>query len=138
MTDELENALAEEFPFMRWVPENGGRWIGISCDCEDGWYPLIREMCGEIATVFETADAPADIVVEQVKEKYGQLCVCYRSRNPLVEDIVERYEDRSAQICEVCGAPGCLRPDLFWIQTLCEEHYAQKKLVERGRRDRKE
>lgn len=50
MTDELENALAEEFPFMRWVPEDGGRWIGIFCDCEDGWCPLIREMCREITT----------------------------------------------------------------------------------------
>lgn len=127
MTDELENALAEEFPFMRWVPENGGRWIGISCDCEDGWYPLIREMCREITTAFETAGASVDLVVEQVKQKYGELRFYFQSNNPMLQTIVDKYEDRSGEVCEVCG-----RPDLFWIQTLCEEHYAQKKLDEAG------
>lgn len=134
MTDELENALAEEFPFMRWVPEDGGRWIGIFCECEDGWYPLIREMCREIATSFEKTGAPADIVVEQVKQKYGELRFYFRSNNPLIQTIVDKYEDRSGEVCEVCGQPGCLRPDLFWTQTLCGEHYAQKKPDETRRR----
>lgn len=118
MTAQLESALANEFSFIQ---------RDLAIECQDGWYTLIREMCGEIAAAYGAADRTVDIVVEQIKEKYGQLRFYYHPWDPLIEDIVERYEDRSAYICESCGAPGCLRTDLFWVQTLCEEHYTRKK-----------
>ena len=125
MTEQLESALADEFPFMQRLPEHGGCWFGI--DCGDGWYSLLREMCGEIAAAYRAAGRPVDLTVEQVKEKYGQLQFYYHPWDPMIDDIIGRYEERSAGVCEVCGAPGCLRTDLPWIQTLCEEHYARKK-----------
>lgn len=34
MTQRLENALADECPFMRWVPENGGAGLGSPVTAE--------------------------------------------------------------------------------------------------------
>lgn len=119
MTERLERTLAAEFPFMRDV-EYGG------IDCGDGWYPLIRELCRDITEVYATAGQPVDVVVQQVKEKYGQLRFYCRA-SLWIEELIETYEERSAQVCEVCGMAGCLRAELPWIQTLCDEHYEQAK-----------
>ena len=66
------------------------------------------------------------VVVEQVKEKYGQLRFYCRA-SLRIDELIDTCEELSARVCEVCGMAGCLRADLPWIQTLCEEHYEQKK-----------
>lgn len=128
MTDKLERALAKEFLFMQAAPDTAF-WYGV--ECGDGWYPLLREMCGEIVSAYERAGGPVDIVVEQVKEKYGQLHVYFCAKDSVIEalirDIVERYEDKSARVCEVCSGAGRLRADLGYIRTLCEKHYETAK-----------
>ncbi len=108
-------------------------------DIGDGWYQLIRDMCGEIAAAYEAEGAAVDLVVDQVKEKYGTLRFYYGfDRQPdgsgpssalheKVARIVDDYEEKSAQICELCGKPGSLRKDLDWMLTLCDEHYRLRK-----------
>lgn len=117
MTNCFEDTLAREFPFM----------AEVGIECGEDWYPLLREMCGEIVAAYEAAGKPVDLEVEQVKQKYGELCFYCCTPNPQVYHIVEQYEDRSAFACEICGMPGCLRTDLSWVQTLCEEHYEREK-----------
>lgn len=151
MQKHLQEALADEFPFMRRglsIGEQQKRW-GSICDLYgafglevgDGWYQLIEDMCGEIAAVYEAEGAAVDLVVDQVKEKYGTLRFYYHHKGPRiaghasdcppgpselqqkVERIVDGYEEKSACICEDCGKPGSLRTDLDWMLTLCDEHY---------------
>lgn len=162
MTTEFEKALAEEFPFMRRglsleEQREKGRiddlYGAFGLDCNNGWYQLIRDMCTEITAAYKAESRPVDIVVDQVKEKFGTLRFYYHHEGrPItihafdnlsdghslrirpggseihqkVAEIVDKYEEMSGHVCEVCGAPGELRTDLRWILTLCDEHYQKR------------
>lgn len=164
MKDELELKLAEEFPFMRlWKNVDEQRkddshisqlYDAFYCDVDDGWYELIRGLCRDITTAYEKAGLPVDIVIDQVKEKFGTLRFYYHLgvHSPVInaldliedgssigamprvsdlqeeiEQIVEKWEEESGNVCEKCGSAGELRDDLSWIQTLCDSCYAQIK-----------
>lgn len=160
MRDDLEKALADEFPFMRrglsakeQTEQDGGVYDLYSAwglEMGSGWFQLIWDMCTEITAAYEEAGEPIDIVVDQAKEKFGTLRFYWRPRDQKimfhafdnlgggssmrvrpgfsevhqkVGEIVSRYEKESAHVCEICGAPGCLRTNLGRVQTLCEEDY---------------
>ncbi len=164
MQEHLQEALSGEFPFMRRGPsveEQRKQWGGVrdlygafGLDIGDGWYQLIKDMCEEIAAAYEAEGAAVDLVVDQVKEKFGTLRFYYHHEGqnvaihafdclsgglslgirPVSSDlhqkvaqIIDNYEEKSAHICEVCGEPGSLRTDLEWVLTLCNEHYRFRK-----------
>lgn len=166
MKDELEKALAEKFPFMRRglsydeQKEKGcidDLYGAFGLDCSNGWYQLIWDMCTEITAAYEAVGESVDIVVDQVKEKFGTLRFYYHPEDQPIAihafdslsgggfrvwpgsleihkkaaEIVARYEEMSGHVCEICGAPGILRTDLGWVQTLCDEHYQNR--VERAK-----
>jgi hypothetical protein len=124
------------------------------CDCNDGWYEVIRGLCRDIADAYAERGLEPDVVPEQIKEKFGTLRFYYSlsstGESPLVLDflgsgdsltfspnqsemgkvvreIVNKWQKASAQTCEFCGVAGELR-DLLWIRTLCEECYAPVKV----------
>lgn len=103
-----------------------------------GWEPLVDTLYARITEV-----AP-EIVVDQVKEKFGGLRFYYdlpqeaaertqdsfpitfgaRTVGEQVERLVSAAETASHWICEVCGKGGA-RTDTFgsgWLNTLCDEH----------------
>lgn len=140
MKDELEKKLAEAFPFMQIKEtleeqEAGGRicdlYGAFGCECDDGWYELLYGLCGEITEAYKKHGAPVDIVIDQIKEKYGTLRFYYHlSQNDSdlrreISDIVIKWEKKSAEICERCGKAGVLREDLPWVQTLCDKCYRE-------------
>jgi hypothetical protein len=61
------------------------------------------------------------VVVSQVKEKFGGLRFYYDGGNDNIRGMVGMAESLSAITCEQCGAPGDQRHD-GWIRTLCNEH----------------
>lgn len=160
MKDELENKLAEAFPFMRCNETLGEQfskgyikdlYSAFGCECDDGWYDLLYDLCGEITEVYKKYSQPVDIVVDQIKEKYGTLRFYYHYKgsedvptaldylggvirftpigNELrheIAQIVMKYEKKSATVCEKCGKAGTLRDDLQWIQTLCDDCYKRR------------
>lgn len=160
MQKQLQEELSDAFPFLRRglsVERQKALWGFVrdlygafGLDVGDGWYQLIRDMCAEITAAYEMEGAPVDLVVDQVKEKFGMLCFYYhheaqniavsgsdslsdssgpRFRSSLPElhqkvaQIVGKYEEKSAHACEVCGEEGRLREDLGWMLTLCDDHY---------------
>lgn len=150
MKKELEQKLADEFPFMRRDPKALKQhpirdlYGAFGCDFDDGWYDLLYELCTEITAAYKSRGLPVNIEISQVKEKYGRLCFYFaleRGKHRLspgytrhkmysvVVEIVEKYENLSETICEVCGEPGSLRSDLSWIRTLCNTHYDEAKNV---------
>lgn len=109
MTKKFEQALAGEFPFIRYEfspeeQERQGRMgephEALYLECGDGWYQLIRDMGAET--------------------------------HQKVAEIVDRYEERSGHVCEICGAPGLLRDNLQWIRALCDKHYQKMNGREEG------
>ena len=159
MDRNLEMQLAEEFPFMRRkssLKEQENRdgmvsdlYSAFGCEMRNGWYELMRGLCGEITEAYRDAGVPVDITVDQVKEKYGTLRFYYHFEkhekragavdlhgdgaartdpkkdevHAEIAEITERWEERSAAVCEECGRPALLREDLPWIQTLCDSCY---------------
>lgn len=115
--------------------EAGGRicdlYGAFGCECDDGWYELLYGLCGEITEAYKKHGAPVDIVIDQIKEKYGTLRFYYHlSQNDSdlrreISDIVIKWEKKSAEICERCGKAGVLREDLPWVQTLCDKCYRE-------------
>lgn len=151
MREELERRLGTEFPFMR---QSKDEWV--HCDCGDGWYDLIRELCKSISERYTRDGKTPDITVLQVKEKYGELRFYYEHEKMLrkadildfptekdtrsmqnnkaarqlredIGEIVWQFEDRSSMVCEECGSAGETRTDLFQIRTLCGDCYAKLK-----------
>ena len=64
----LEARLGEEFEFMkRTEPLPGkGPYQRWGCECGEGWFELIRSLCGEIAAAYEKRSLIPDIKVLQV------------------------------------------------------------------------
>lgn len=131
MKIELEQRIASDFPFMRRVNRNGDTdAIGIFID--DGWYKLLNELCEKIAAVYRDSGVEPDIIVDEVKEKYGGMRFEYhfdtqtpteltKSVHKAIDDLALQYENLSETICEECGDPGKLREELPWILTLCDK-----------------
>lgn len=100
------------------------------CECADGWYQLLYDLCQEITDRYEKDNEEVDIEVGQVKEKFGTLRFYYyhkdidTSSNEIrkdIEQIVRKYENHSKFVCEMCGKEGTIRTDIPWIKTLCDD-----------------
>ena len=82
----MEKKLEEDFPFMRkgksLEQQRADNYIddlysAFGVECRDGWYDLITELCEEIMKAYTDEGRPMDMVVDQIKEKYGTLRFYY-------------------------------------------------------------
>lgn len=69
------------------------------------------------------------VVVDQVKEKFGALRFYYTGGDDTIRGMVRMAESMSAVTCEECGKPGEQRHG-GWIRTLCDEHAAKRNAKE--------
>jgi hypothetical protein len=106
----------------------------VPFECNDGWNTLIETALFTINShlAWKTKHDPAAgrIVLDQVKEKFGELRIYYTdySNDPdYVSGVIDFAENMSVHICEECGKPGKTRGDLSWMRTLCEGHYIDAK-----------
>lgn len=106
-------------------------------ECSEGWFPLIKEACNVLLKINlnypNLNDGP--IKFRQIKEKFGGLRL-YKNIYPDDTDdpwlnkqyeILNTLEAMSWHTCEVCGLLGEPRNDLYWRQTLCDDHYLKNK-----------
>jgi hypothetical protein len=66
-------------------------------------------------------DTIPQVVVTQVKEKFGTLRFYYNGGDDIIDGMVRMAEGMSGCTCEECGKPGGRRSG-GWIVTLCDEH----------------
>ena len=189
MKKELELKLQEEFPFMRtgnpnayckfethadymkWLKEENADayddrytvYETWGCEMGDGWYEVIRGLCSDITTAYEKAGLPVDIIVRQVKEKFGCLRFYYSIKGQKnvaltidkfdgpssrkmpgdsdfhneIAEIVRKWENKASTVCISCGADGELRKDISYILTLCDSCYAPIKKNEEEKKNKK-
>lgn len=166
MHKELEDTLIQKYPslFQNRDKAPTESLMCFGCECGDGWFGILDNLFGylthlreslatdlKIKTELTTAENGGyvefrcpQIVLDQVKEKYGTLRVYWHfdltevdavRSEALEEDNVNRtlgrYADTvenaidfseylSSKTCEVTGKPGKLYSN-GWCVTLCEE-----------------
>jgi hypothetical protein len=166
MKAELENKLVENYPVLFQDKDKPPTQtlMCFGCECSDGWYNILNELFGYISDnckeslyvkynseykeknpkSYGTYIPSPQVILEQVKEKYGTLRVYYRIEYvDILEQLKEQLDEaslkeeynnfckkiayavdfaeyRSSITCEVTGKPGKLYTT-GWHRTLCEE-----------------
>ena len=116
--EEFQKHLEETYPKM-FSGQYGGVAVG------DGWLPIIQVLCSHIQTHIDWRNKTKEgsvtqVVVEQIKEKFGGLRVYFTGGDEYVEGLVKMAECWSYNTCEVCGERG--KPNKGgWISTLCDK-----------------
>jgi hypothetical protein len=115
MKIELEKQLIEKYPQLfkdvNSTPQESCMCFG--CECGDGWYDILDELCRKITEVDKEA------YLLQVKEKYGALRV-YGTFNEKAQKLAYEAEKESESVCEYCSKPGKIREG-GWLRCLCDE-----------------
>jgi hypothetical protein len=116
--DEFAKRMEETYPNM-FKEAYGGFAVGA------GWWTIIESLCNNIQShidwqVKRGKDCP-QVVVEQIKEKFGGLRFYYSGGDDEISGMVHMAESWAAHSCETCGAPGERRGG-GWIRTLCDYH----------------
>lgn len=125
MNQELEDKLMEKFPWFEARNVWTGKKLSIPhpCECDDGWYDLIYNFCKDTEELYKSKNEDIfDIIIVQIKEKYGTLRIYLAGYLDGIDNIITKYENLSAKTCEICGDKGKLSTDGFWYKTLCDKH----------------
>ena len=75
----------------------------------------------EEAEYMEVTETCHQVVVEQVKEKFGSLRFYYTGGDDAIDGMVRMAESMSSVTCEECGAPGTTAGK-GWLKTVCKDH----------------
>lgn len=131
--EKFAKQMEERFPKMFSQPY-GGFAVG------KGWYPILETLCANIQHHLDwknrTAEVVPQVVVAQIKEKFGGLRFYYDGGNDEISGMVRMAEAWADIACEECGAAGKRRSG-GWIRTLCDHHEAeyQARKEEQARKD---
>jgi hypothetical protein len=101
MSPNLDKQLCETYPALFKNRDNKDSCMYRGFECESGWYPLINSLCSCISYHCEVNKI--EVVVEQVKEKFGGLRVYYRGGDDTIIGMVRLAEHLSFNTCEQCG-----------------------------------
>ena len=105
-----------------------------------GWYPILERLCSNIQQHIEWKNRKeqvvAQVVVEQIKEKFGGLRFYYRGGDDEISGMVRMAEAWADVACEECGGIGKRRGG-GWVRTSCDLHEAERnaRIEEQCRKD---
>lgn len=143
MNTDLQQVLVEKYPKIFHVRKGTETMpfamFGIECD--DGWFNIINTLCYQIQSYLDWQEKTTQriiekdladghttltehipqVVVTQIKEKYGTLRFYYDGGDEHINGMVTMAEAISAVTCETCGNQGKLRGQ-HWFYTACEAH----------------
>jgi len=98
-------------------------------ECGDGWYGIVNDLSRALEWL--NNNTPTLVEAVQVKEKFGQLrfyTSITRCDDDFPDNIVwhlcDYAEVRSGHVCELCGKPGKLYSE-GWYVTRCNECYEE-------------
>jgi len=91
-------------------------------ECGDGWFNILNQLMGNIQHHIDwknrNGEVVPQVVLDQVKEKFGTLRFYYTGGDDYVRGMVTMAEAMSGTTCESCGNPG-ERTGNSWIKTIC-------------------
>ena len=125
--DVFAKRMEEKFPAMF-----SQRYGGFCID--KGWWPIIETLCANIQSHIDWKQEQKEkyqrgigcnqVIVVQVKEKFGGLRFYYEGGDDEIHGMVRMAEAWADHSCEECGAPGT-SGGKGWIKTLCPTHRAE-------------
>ncbi|MCD8207105.1 MAG: hypothetical protein LUD72_04115 [Bacteroidales bacterium] len=92
-------------------------------ECAQGWRKVIEPLFDYIEEYNKDKDTDDKIIVEQVKEKFGELRFYTNFNEETLGDMIGEAEDKADHTCEYCGS----EEDVYkvsrsgWIKTLCQK-----------------
>jgi hypothetical protein len=139
--EAFSKRMEETYPKM-FAESYGGFAVSM------GWWPIIESLCANIQAHIDwshknrewqvnnnkpVTDVVPQVVVAQIKEKFGGLRFYYDGGDDQISGMVRMAEAWAGTACEDCGAVGKRRSG-GWIRTLCDVHEAehQERLKERN------
>ena len=125
MSPELTKKLIDKYPTLY----NQQHFWGF--ECGDGWYNIIDHLSSAITTYTNpvTEFNVFNVVVSQVKEKFGGLRFYADNTDRVVDGMIWLAEHMSENTCETCGNRGELRNG-SWLVTLCDLHQDERTMKE--------
>ena len=130
--DEFAKRMEEKYPAMFAEPY-GGFAVGA------GWWPIIELLCANIQSYIDwknkESKVVSQVVVAQIKEKFGGLRFYYDGGDEHISGMVCIAEAWASHSCEECGNVGTSRSG-GWIKTLCDEHEAERQTQIKKRFDK--
>lgn len=141
--DDFAKRMEETYPKM-FAEAYGGFAVG------PGWWPIIESLCASIQGHIDwrnhsrerllesnpykniIPDAVEQVVIEQVKEKFGSLRIYFKGGDEAVYGMVRMAEAWASKSCEDCGKPGKTRSG-GWVKVRCDEHEEEHQRVQRSR-----
>ena len=125
--DAFEQRMKEKYPLMLSQPFGG---FAVN----EGWWPILEALCSQIQhhadhknkqfNEFNRGQGCPQVVVQQIKEKFGGLRFYYVGGDDVVDGMVRMAESWAGHSCETCGTPG-IPAGNGWIRTLCPSHRAE-------------
>ena len=131
MQKELDDQLCKKYPKL-FVERNLPMSQTAMCwgfSCGDGWFNIIDRLCANIQSHIDwknkNEEVVPQVVVKQVKEKFGTLRFYYNGGDEYVHGLVAMAESMSGVTCESCGSAGKLhgvsdKGITGWMHTICE------------------
>lgn len=127
MRKELVDQLTSKYPKLlrNMYGDPRKTCLAFGIECGDGWYKILDDLCKAIQAAVDYKnrrgeDPHNDVIVDQIKEKFGGLRFYYSGGDDVIFKLVEEAEILSYQTCERCGAEGKERSG-GWIRTLCDK-----------------
>ena len=125
MRQELDRLLCEKYPKMM-VNRNKNMQETCMCwgfECGDGWFNILDQLMGNIQHHIDwknrKEEVVAQVILDQVKEKFGTLRFYYSGGDDAIDGMVRMAESMSGVTCEECSAPAQTHGP-GWIRTICE------------------
>ena len=131
MQKELDDQLCEKYPKL-FVERNLPMSQTCMCwgfSCGDGWFNIIDLLCANIQSHIDwenkNEEKVPQVVVKQVKEKFGTLRFYISGGDDYIHGLVRMAESMSSRTCEKCGASGKLygvseKGITGWMHTHCD------------------
>jgi hypothetical protein len=115
MTDDLLPVLRERYPKL--FSSEHLREIA----CYPGWLNLLDGLCHELQPYLVANPGVPQVVVRQVKEKFGGLRFYITGGDEFCRVAVLAAQEASLTVCEVCGQLGVLVGERC-VSVRCNEH----------------
>lgn len=132
MKEELDNYLCTVYPKL-FVNRHADMQETAMCwgfSCGDGWFNILNQLCNNIQHHIDWKNKDGEVVpqvvVQQVKEKFGTLRFYYQGGDDYISGLVSMAESMSGVTCEGCGNPATtseVDPEkgiTGWIRTQCK------------------
>ena len=123
---EMQTYFPTAFPKM-FVGRYGGIAVG------EGWANILVQLCQNIQHHLDWKNKDSEVVpqvvIEQVKEKFGSLRFYYQGGDEYIAGLVSMAESMTGVTCQDCGDVGETRQG-GWIRVLCNTCEAEREAIQ--------